>query len=221
MGKKVKQKQYKSKKEFKDDLDLIWSNCFVYNATEVRDIVPLASFAITTTQNHPLRLCATRLKAKAEHLLKYITDRKERTDPPVPVELSGRRTPPTRLNGINGHAHSFLTSRPPSSNDIRSGRRLTPALTPPRRIPGQSFPDSPAITRTADGMAAILELEQTLDAVLSEPGPSNRAEALDSLLSSYVGDTDSDPDCEGESDDEGVMVDSATGDKRKLFVNFR
>ena len=36
MLKKVKQKQYKSKKEFKDDLDLIWSNCFTYNATEVR-----------------------------------------------------------------------------------------------------------------------------------------------------------------------------------------
>ncbi|KAH8990666.1 Bromodomain-containing protein, partial [Lactarius hatsudake] len=32
MGRKVKRKQYKSKKEFKDDLDLIWSNCFVYNA---------------------------------------------------------------------------------------------------------------------------------------------------------------------------------------------
>jgi hypothetical protein len=38
MGRKVKQKQYKSKKEFKDDLDLIWSNCFVYNATEVRHL---------------------------------------------------------------------------------------------------------------------------------------------------------------------------------------
>lgn len=36
MLKKVKQKQYKSKKEFKDDLDLIWSNCFTYNATEVK-----------------------------------------------------------------------------------------------------------------------------------------------------------------------------------------
>lgn len=36
MLKKVKQKQYKSKKDFKDDLDLIWSNCFTYNATEVR-----------------------------------------------------------------------------------------------------------------------------------------------------------------------------------------
>ncbi|KAH9020108.1 hypothetical protein EDB84DRAFT_1515737 [Lactarius hengduanensis] len=209
MGKKVKQKQYKSKKEFKDDLDLIWSNCFVYNATE----------------NHPLRLCATRLKSKAEHLLKYITDRKERADPPVPIDLSGRRAPshpPTRLNGINGHTHtlSFLASRPPSSNDTRSGRRLTPALTPPRRIPGQSFPDSPAIVRTPDGMAAILELERSLDAVLSEPGPSNHAEALDALLCSYIGDSDSDSDAdadgEADSDSEALAVDAATGDKRKL-----
>ncbi|KAH8977282.1 hypothetical protein EDB86DRAFT_2838091 [Lactarius hatsudake] len=207
MGRKVKRKQYKSKKEFKDDLDLIWSNCFVYNATE----------------NHPLRLCTTRLKAKAEHLLKYITDRKERADPPVPVDPSGRRAPshpPTRLNGINGHVHtlSFLASRPPSSNDTRSGRRLTPALTPPRRIPGQSFPDSPAIVRTADGMAAILELERSLDAVLSEPGPSNHAEALDALLCFYIGDSDSDADADGEadSDSEALAVDAATGDKRKL-----
>jgi transcriptional activator SPT7 len=35
MLKKVKQKQYKSKREFHDDLDLIWSNCFTYNAAEV------------------------------------------------------------------------------------------------------------------------------------------------------------------------------------------
>jgi len=31
MLKKVKRKQYKSKLEFKDDLDLIWSNCYMYN----------------------------------------------------------------------------------------------------------------------------------------------------------------------------------------------
>jgi len=36
MLKKVKQKHYKSKREFKDDLDLIWSNCLTYNADEVR-----------------------------------------------------------------------------------------------------------------------------------------------------------------------------------------
>ena len=35
MLKRVKQKQYKSKREFKDDLDLIWANCYTYNAAEV------------------------------------------------------------------------------------------------------------------------------------------------------------------------------------------
>ena len=36
MLKKVKQKTYKSKREFKDDLELIWTNCYTYNASEVR-----------------------------------------------------------------------------------------------------------------------------------------------------------------------------------------
>jgi hypothetical protein len=40
MLKKVKQKQYKSKRDFKNDLDLIWRNCFTYNAAEVRLYVP-------------------------------------------------------------------------------------------------------------------------------------------------------------------------------------
>lgn len=209
MLKKVKQRQYKSKKEFKDDLDLIWSNCFLYNATE----------------NHHLRLCATRLKAKAEHLLKYITDRKERADPCVPfdlsVSMSGRRAlshTPAKLNGINGHSHSlsFLPSRPPSSNDSRTGCRLTPALTPPRRVRGQSFEESPAIVRTAEGMAAILELEQSLDAVLSAPGPSSQAETLNALLRSYIGESESDADCEADSDSDGIALDGAPGDKRKL-----
>lgn len=35
MARKVKNKQYKSKREFKDDLELIWSNCYKYNAAEV------------------------------------------------------------------------------------------------------------------------------------------------------------------------------------------
>ncbi|KAI0264096.1 hypothetical protein BC834DRAFT_883527 [Gloeopeniophorella convolvens] len=211
MLKKVKQKQYKSKKEFKDDLDLIWLNCFTYNSTE----------------NHPLRQCATRLKVKAEHLLKYITDRKERADPPLPADLSvptapGRRAlshVPARVNGVNGHAPSLtlLPPRPPSSSSTSTGRRLTPAPTPPRRIRGQSFPESPAITRTAEGMATILELEQSLDAVLSEPGPSGNSEALSSLLRSYVDESDPDADGEADSDsDDHMAVDGTTGDKRKL-----
>jgi transcriptional activator SPT7 len=228
MLKKVKQKQYKSKKEFKDDLDLIWSNCFQYNAADVRRLSSHPSpLRDANTQNHPLRLCATRLKAKAEHLLKYITDRKERADPSVPVDLSvpssGRRAPshpPTKLNGINGHIHtlSLLPSRPPSSNDSRTGHRLTPAWTPPRRVRGQSFEESPAIVRTAEGMAAIFELEQSLDALLSAPGPSSHADALDALLRSHIGESDSDADDGADSDAEGIVLDGATGDKRKLFV---
>jgi hypothetical protein len=69
-------------------------------------------------------------------------------------------------------------------------------------------------------MAAILELEQSLDAVLSEAGPSSHAEALDATLSSYIGlgDSDSDADGEADTDSEGMPVDGVTGDKRKLFV---
>ncbi|KAF8176920.1 hypothetical protein BJ912DRAFT_986398 [Pholiota molesta] len=58
-------------KRVQDDLDLIWSNCLTYNAAE----------------NHPLRPCVKRLQVKAERLLKHITDRKERTDPPIPSDL--------------------------------------------------------------------------------------------------------------------------------------
>jgi hypothetical protein len=72
-------------------------------------------------------------------------------------------------------------------------------------------------------MAAILELEQSLDAVLSEAGPSSHAEALDATLCSYIGlgDSDSDADGEADTDSEGMPVDSLTGDKRKLFVQYK
>ena len=35
MSKKIKQHQYKSKKEFADDLNLIWDNCLLYNSEPV------------------------------------------------------------------------------------------------------------------------------------------------------------------------------------------
>ncbi|KIK03089.1 hypothetical protein K443DRAFT_5673 [Laccaria amethystina LaAM-08-1] len=54
MLKKVKQKAYKSKREFWDDLELVWSNCYNYNAAE----------------DHPLRGCIDQLRAKAEKLLR-------------------------------------------------------------------------------------------------------------------------------------------------------
>jgi hypothetical protein len=67
-------------------------------------------------------------------------------------------------------------------------------------------------------MAAVLKLEQSLDAVLSAPGPSTQAETLNELLRSYIGESESDADCEADSDSEGLALDGAPGDKRKLLV---
>ena len=105
MLRKVKSKQYKSKREFADDLDLIWSNCFTYNATEVCiTVVHTRGEAHCAAQDHPLRQCAMRLKKKADRLLQNITDRKERIDPPLPPTLSQPSRPtsagPMRSNAI-------------------------------------------------------------------------------------------------------------------------
>jgi transcriptional activator SPT7 len=58
MMKKLKSLQYKSKKEFVDDLNLIWSNCLTYN----------------TDPNHPLRKKALHLQKHSEHMLFLIPD---------------------------------------------------------------------------------------------------------------------------------------------------
>ncbi|TRM55671.1 hypothetical protein BD626DRAFT_576915 [Schizophyllum amplum] len=142
MLKKVRQRSYKSKREFKDDLDRIWDNCFQYNAAE----------------NHPLRKCATRLKAKAECLLHNLTDRKERSDPVIPPEL----IPPSKANGVNGH------SRTPSSHAIKIpiARRNTPGAGPAKRGGNpDDFPNELAVPRTTDGMAEFKRLDDQFAAL--------------------------------------------------------
>jgi transcriptional activator SPT7 len=58
MMKKLKQLQYKSKKEFVDDLMLIWSNCLKYNADP----------------SHFLRKKALHMKKETEKLVPLIPD---------------------------------------------------------------------------------------------------------------------------------------------------
>ncbi|EAU92016.1 hypothetical protein CC1G_06003 [Coprinopsis cinerea okayama7 len=154
MAKKVKNKQYKSKREFKDDLDLIWSNCYKYNAAE----------------DHPLRQCVDRLKAKAERLLKHITDRKDRTDPSIPFQFAPQQPGIARpkVNGggmVNGH------SRTPS----KSSRNPT-------------FAESPALVRTPAGMALFRELDRGLD-----KGDARAGERVNALVGN-VGEVDEDSD---------------------------
>ncbi|KAI0312192.1 hypothetical protein OF83DRAFT_1250680 [Amylostereum chailletii] len=195
MLKKVKQRAYKSKAEFKDDLDLIWANCFTYNATE----------------NHPLRLCASRLKLKAERLLKYITDRKERADPPIPREFALPNHALPKLNGINGHHRTpslpKAVSRPRSSS-ISSPMRA--GSTPASSRRDLEFGEMPALIRTADGMGAFRQLDQAVEDSFARPN-TEAVSALQDRLRQYV------PDIAIESGDEDVMaVDGDLGDKRKL-----
>ncbi|KAK7472167.1 Transcriptional activator spt7 [Stygiomarasmius scandens] len=191
MSRKVKAKQYKSKKEFKDDLDLIWTNCFTYNASE----------------KHPLRKCAQRLQIKAEKLLANITDRKERTDPPIPPELASTRI---KLNGVltNGRTHTrspSLTKAPSKVPTPQPGKAIV-------KIPRQNvkFEESPAIVRTPEGMALFRELDKSFEA-----GPSRQViEHLRQLAPHVEYEADPEPGDVGikeEVDDSAIL-----GDKRKV-----
>src|ERR1700689_5130235 len=107
-------------------------------------------------KNHPLRQCAKRLKVKADKLLKNITDRKERTDPSIPSSLSttGPRTK-LKSNGtsVNGHTQrSASIASKHSSPGKHSHRRRLFRLEAP-------FPETPAITRSADRMSTFASLD--------------------------------------------------------------
>ncbi|KAM0793554.1 hypothetical protein ACM66B_000991 [Microbotryomycetes sp. NB124-2] len=58
LQKRVKQGVYRSKKAFAEDLDLIWSNCLIYNSLPT----------------HPLRASAEFLRKKSNQLLEFISD---------------------------------------------------------------------------------------------------------------------------------------------------
>ncbi|KAF9524724.1 hypothetical protein CPB83DRAFT_860781 [Crepidotus variabilis] len=190
MLKKVKQRSYRSKREFKDDLDLIWSNCYVYNSTE----------------NHPLRRCVDRLKLKAEQLLKHITDRKDRHDPAIPSDLPSPSGLRPKLNGLNGHINGRSShTRSPSIN-------LTPtpltrsSLNNRRNV---AFADSLAIVRTPEGMASFYDLDK-------EIGSSNPKSTLAHRLRELAPAVEAPSDSE---DDTAMAIDGPvllTGDKRKL-----
>ncbi|KAF8132050.1 hypothetical protein EV363DRAFT_1449731 [Boletus edulis] len=226
MLKKVKAKQYKSKREFKDDLDLIWSNCFTYNATEA-----------SLPMDHPLRQCAIRLKQKADRLLANVTDRKDRVDPLIPPDFSS--SPPsrpiarTKINGYSSHdrirpyiTHSHPGVIPPSRSSLTNGIRPAPGMTIKKMNMDVPFGDMPALVRTPEGMAAFRSLDLELDG-LGEPGPSTLAHANGQLnqgllerLRSFV----MTPERESESEDEQFSsseLENDAGLKRRSLNGIR
>ncbi|KAI6009863.1 hypothetical protein EDC04DRAFT_2772287 [Pisolithus marmoratus] len=227
MLKKVKAKQYKSKREFKDDLDLMWSNCLTYNCAE----------------DHPLRYCTMRLKKKAERLLMNITDRRDRIDPPVPGDHASRPIARPKLNGLTPHDRDRDTTptypRPPppgatSTKHTINGHSTRPssiALSRPRKQ--LSFPESPALIRTQQGMSEFRDLDLDLARLLDaadlqggEPGPStlSHAQKLGARLRRYAMPPEvDDEDAYSDNADSDVKMEtlSDTGEKRKLAPYLR
>lgn len=208
MLKKVKQKQYKTKTEFKDDLDLVWNNCYTYNAAEVCLNVPPTPILIHQSQNHPLRLCAKRLQHKAQKLLKNITDRKERTDPSIPLNFGGSQP---KVNGfVNGHSHHYSPPSRPSSANYKHPTKSQ------RDLP---FSETPAIMRTSSGMSTFLQLNQEMDRKRGTsksnlpPAQGNLAERLKDLAVQEEHDSDSDTVYSPKDESPGTI-----GEKRKPLV---
>jgi transcriptional activator SPT7 len=115
-------------------------------------------------QNHPLRPCVKRLQVKAERLLKHITDRKERTDPPIPSDLpSSTGVARPRTNGANGYRNGRAPShtRSPSLGMGYSPMYKAVSAKSRRDIP---FSDTPAIVRTPEGMAMFMDLDREVGA---------------------------------------------------------
>jgi transcriptional activator SPT7 len=174
---------------------------------------------------------------KADHLLKHITDRKERTDPHIPGDLTNH-LPRPKVNGqVNGRSHSRSLSannrnRSPSlstiskvSTPIQKAASLFPIKKTPRRdVP---FPDTPAITRTPQGMTLFSQLDWE---ICQEAGPSRLpsgiqkdtlpplVERLQQLSPLVQLDDEPEPESVHTPDDNAMLIDDVVGGKRKLYI---
>lgn len=129
ISRKIKQRQYKNKQQFKVDLDLIWNNCLVYN----------------TDPNHPLRSHAIHLQTKSSQLLEFIPDSPNSLLQDDDVSTNRSVTP-----SQNTHKRPHKKRKLDSNAVIRS---VSPTNSPTpfhSTILSNPFSDSLAIIRTND-----------------------------------------------------------------------
>jgi len=155
---------------------------------------------------------------KADKLLKNITDRKERTDPFIPSNLSTISSS-TKLkpNGTstNGHIHGSVSiiSKQSSSAKPSHRRRLFRLDTP--------FAETPAITRSGDGMSRFAALDKGLDRQTGVDTTKYGFSSLDERLREYIVTEDFESESESSTEPGSPMsIDgSVIGEKRKLYVH--
>lgn len=170
-------------------------------------------------QNHPLRQCVKRLKAKADRLLRHITDRRERTDPSIPYELGAEYTGLLpKMNGV-----SPTHTRSPSYSSAKSGTPGMATIRPSPSLYRQStnipFSESSAITRTPEAMAMFFGLDEEVTVALKKPNLQLMQRLKDIAPSSLL-------DSKGKDEADMIILkeensaeaDGIVGDKRKLCV---
>jgi transcriptional activator SPT7 len=160
------------------------------------------------------------LQAKAEKLLKYITDRKDRLDPSIPSGLpspTGIARP--RMNGNSGSSgHSSHIRSPPYTLGSKSSTPTSSALHRPSTLTHLrfgtrdiQFSDTPALIRTGEGMMTFLDFNRQIEL------PNPRSDLTHKLrdLAPILEYEDESSDIHT-PEDSAMIVDSASGDKRKM-----
>lgn len=147
MQKKVKSGQYKSKKQFAHDLNLIWDNCLSYNSDPT----------------HPLRRNVQFMRKKANHLLEFISDKSDVKDALVQWGTTAPATATVNANGKveDGSAKAEVAGK----EEVRKRKR--------RVIAGDEgkFEDQEAFIRTPAGMLEFGRIDAALSVM---EGPSSR-----------------------------------------------
>lgn len=101
-----------------------------------------------------------RLKAKAEQMLKNITDVKERQELPLPAIFDGSRQKPGTVTVNNQTTHRGGIAMQKSVT-----KHATSSLAVQKLLSGDvAFHDMPAIMRTPEGMAEFYRLQHELNA---------------------------------------------------------
>jgi len=112
-----------------------------------------------------MRQCSKRLQLNAERLLNKIVDRKEHLDSSISSDLPEWAPSAIliELNGINCHPRSLTGTQTPLLSPVKSTIRILPGTFSKKKSRDVSFPDSPAIIRTEDGMGLFKTADQELD----------------------------------------------------------
>ena len=210
MGKKVRQRMYTTKKQFSDDLYLIWENCLTYNSDPVCGQLPHKSGGVVLTclaQNHLLRRFARNMKTQTDHVLARIPDRRERTmeslietfkfEPkPVPKPQIIASSSPPNVNHVPRQLVSDDSSplAAPTPTPLTNGKAShSGPLTEVSKASGDiivpkqdRLKHRPTLERTAEGMNIFTSLDAEMDAYIA--GLSTRG-ALPSRSPSMVVDS--------------------------------